>query len=406
MPTSTINWVLPAVAFGVACALLTARVRNAPFWRATVTPLASIVGSGFLVVAPLLSNAVGPAAPWAILGIVLAAYVVGAVVRFNIRYAETLIDTGSHSLIRLTERLSNLALTVAYVISVAFYIRLLAAFVLRAFGVRSDLSASLITTGVLIFIGLVGWYRGLRGLEEIEEWAVTIKLAIIVSLLVGLAHYDAIHGLGNSSLLTESRSAFESLRLLAGMLLVVQGFETSRYMGGEYSADTRIRSMRLSQWLSSIIYIGFVWLVTPLLYLIPPGNSDETAIIDLMSNIALVLPLMLVIAAVMSQFSAAVADTLGAGGLVVEETGQRISSRVGYLILVCLAIGLVWVSNVFEIIALASRAFAVYYLAQVFVAMQASRGIGTTTQYVFRQIGFGLTAVVLLWIVIFAIAAN
>jgi len=187
------------------------------------------------------------------------------------------------------------------------------------------------------------------------------------------------------------------------MLLVVQGFETSRYLGAEYSADTRIQSMRLAQGLAAVIYVGFVWLVTPLLPLIPPGNLDETAIIDLVGYVALVLPIMLVMAAAMSQFSAAVADTLGAGGLIVEETGQRVSARTSYLILVGLAITLVWVVNVFEIIALASRAFALYYLLQVFVAIRAARGIGTTGQYIYRQAGFALIAVVLLWIVIFAI---
>jgi len=400
---SIINWALPILAFAVACVLLAPRIRNAAFWRATVTPLASIIGSGFLVVAPLLGSLVGTAATWAILGIVIAAYAIGAVVRFNIRFAEPLIETDNHNLLHMTERLSNVVLTVAYVISVAFYIRLLSAFVLRAFGLLSELSANLLTTGILLFIGLIGWYRGLRGLEQLEEWAVTIKLAIITALLVGLAHYDVIHGFGSGSLLTESRSVFEQLRMLGGMLLVIQGFETSRYLGNEYSANTRIQSMRLAQLLSAVIYVGFVWLVTPLLYLIPPGNMGETAIIDLVGTVALVLPMMLVIAAAMSQFSAAVADTLGAGGLVVEETDQRVSPRASYLILVGLAIALVWVANVFEIITLASRAFALYYLAQVFVAMQTAQGIGTTVQYLYRQAGFGLIGAVLLWIVIFAI---
>jgi hypothetical protein len=225
---------------------------------------------------------------------------------------------------------------------------------------------------------------------------------LTIAYVVSVAFYVRLLA-GAVSLQTESRSAFESLRLLAGMLLVVQGFETSRYLGNEYSADTRIQSMRLAQGLAAVIYVGFVYLVTPLLHLIPLGNLDETAIIDLVGYVALVLPIMLVIAAVMSQFSAAVADTLGAGGLVVEETGRRVSSRASYLILVGLAITLVWAVNVFEIIALASRAFALYYLAQVFVAVQAARGIGTTAQYVYRQAGFAFTAIVLLWIVIFAI---
>jgi len=42
------------------------RLRNSFQWRATVTPLASIIGSGFLIVAPLLHSILGK---WALAGI-------------------------------------------------------------------------------------------------------------------------------------------------------------------------------------------------------------------------------------------------------------------------------------------------------------------------------------------------
>ncbi|MFT4886627.1 MAG: hypothetical protein ACJAY7_000131 [Pseudohongiellaceae bacterium] len=402
-PALPINWILPALALGVTYALLLPRVRNAQFCRATVTPLASIIGSGFLVVAPLLAKVVGINATWAILGIVVIAYAIGAVIRFNIRYAEPLLVAGNHSLLNLTERLSNAMLTIAYVISVGFYVRLLAAFLLKSFGSVSVLAANIVTTVILASIGMAGWYSGFRGLERLEEWAVAIKLAIITALLIALLQDDLVSGFGNGALLAEKHSLFESIQMLAGMLLVVQGFETSRYLGNEFTAQTRINSMRLAQLLSAAIYVGFVALIMPLLHLIPPTTLTETAIIDLVGQIAFILPMMLVIAAIMSQFSAAIADTLGAGGLILEVITKNVTSRASYLIVVGSAIGLIWMVDIFEIVTLASRTFALYYFVQVLVAVQAARHDGALPYNVYRYIGFTSVALVLLWIVVFAI---
>jgi hypothetical protein len=57
-------------------------------WHATITPLASIIGSGFLVVVPLLAATVGAWAPLAMAAVVAYAYVVGWALRLNIRDAE------------------------------------------------------------------------------------------------------------------------------------------------------------------------------------------------------------------------------------------------------------------------------------------------------------------------------
>ncbi|MFQ3244485.1 MAG: hypothetical protein ACI9SP_001116 [Arenicella sp.] len=365
--------------------LLSKKVKNSPLWRATLTPLASIIGSGFLVVAPLLGNIVGTNAVWAIFAIVIFAYAIGSVLRFNILQVEPLLNAGGNRWLSLAEKTSNIALTLAYVVSVAFYIRLLAAFVLRVVEIQSNLAANLLTTIVLMFIGLVGWHRGLKGLEMLEAFAVTIKLTIIATLLIGLADYDFFNTANRDVLAFEPRSKYDTLRALAGVLLIVQGFETSRYLGSAYSAQVRVKSMRIAQILSAVIYIGFIWLIMPLLPLLHSKAIDETAIIDLVGIVSFVLPTMLIIAAVMSQFSAAVADTLGAGGLVVEETNKRVSQRVSYLILISLAIALVWAINVFEIISLASRAFSFYYFAQALVAMMVPRSNSPTFTYTCRQ---------------------
>ena len=78
---------------------------------ATTTPLASIFGSGFLVIVPILAGAVGPYSTLVMAGICGLAYAVGSVIRFNIRHAEPIIESGeaSHRAVQI-ERTSDFAL--------------------------------------------------------------------------------------------------------------------------------------------------------------------------------------------------------------------------------------------------------------------------------------------------------
>lgn len=68
-----------------AVVLVLPRVRRSTDWRATVTPLASIIGSGFLVLAPLLVRESGIRAVGVMAGLCGVAYCVGEAIRFNIR---------------------------------------------------------------------------------------------------------------------------------------------------------------------------------------------------------------------------------------------------------------------------------------------------------------------------------
>ncbi len=399
------NFVLPLLALLVVLALFSPGVRNHRTWQATVTPLASIIGSGFLVVAPLLGHLMGRDAWLGMNLIVLLAYGIGAVIRFNIaevepRMQQGRLDGAGHWL----ERLSNLALSLAYVISVAFYLRLLSAFALRGLGMESDLWADLLTSAILAIIGGMGLVYGLKALERLEEYSVSIKLAVIAALLLGLAVHDTRTGFDLSSVAVVDWSHAESWRVLAGLLLVVQGFETSRYLGNAYDADLRIRSMRYAQWLSGGIYLLFVALVTPLLGMVEGGPVDETAVIDLAAQAAWILGPMLVLAAIMSQFSAAVADTVGAGGLVAEESGHRIPEKKAYALVTGLGIVLVWGANLYEIIALASRAFALYYLLQSLLALRLA--LRRSSRSWLQVLFFLLMAAVLLAVVLYGKAVG
>jgi len=386
--------------------LLMPKVRRNIFWQATVTPLASIIGSGFLIAAPALGQAVGPAAPYAMIAIAIFAFVIGSVIRFNIRYAEPLLAKHKQAgTIYRIEQVSNAAVFFAYLISVTFYLRLLSAFVLKIFEYQSDFLADVMTTIVLLLIASMGFLKGLKSLEVLEEYSVSIKLSIIAALFTGLIYFQ---GFSTEKLpeLYSKPFGWETLALLAGMLLVVQGFETSRFLGDQYSAKTRISSMRLSQIFSGLIYVAFAFLILPLLGLIEGKEIDETAIIDLSSHVSFVLPVLLVIAAVASQFSAAIADTLGGGGLIKEETEGKVPVSVGYAIIIAGAIILVWSADIFQIVAYASKAFAFYYLTQTLVAfIAARRSLLGIRRY--AHLGFFILMMLLLgWIVIFAQAVE
>lgn len=113
------------------------------------------------------------------------------------------------------------------------------------------------------------------------------------------------------------------------------------------------------------------------------------------------------IAAAMSQFSAAVADTVGAGGLIEKTSKGHLRARWGYLVIAAFAIVLVWKANIFEIISIASRAFALYYLLQGINAFRAA-GISVTSpkRRLCRRLRFGSLVVLLAFVVIFGHAAE
>jgi len=346
------------------------RLRNSFQWRATVTPLASIIGSGFLIVAPLLHSILGK---WALAGIsilLLLAYAIGAVIRFNIHYAEEHLSNQPHDNIAKLETASQLFLGIAFAISVAFYSSLFMAFVFDQLLITDQLLMQSATTVLLLTIMAVAWWRGAHGLETIELIAVTIKLAIIVSVLFALGSYDLATGKAwfeHDAIRT--LSMWDTLAMLAGMLMITQGFETARYLGASYDKQTRTNAIRYSQWIAAGIYILFIGFTCPIFLEFPIVELNETTISRTLGQVFFVLPIMLLIAAVASQLSAALADTIGGGGLLKELISVSLPDNIFYMIVIAIAIVLIWSSHIFEIINYASKGFAIYYLLQVLIAI-------------------------------------
>lgn len=346
--------------------LIWPRVASSTVWRATITPLASIIGSGFLVLGPILDVSYGGYAPFVMVGLCAVAYLFGSAIRFNI----TNIDTNppTSGLIDGMETVASLILAFAFVVSVAYYLNLFGAFGVSLTELDDQFHANLLTTAVFLLILFTGLTRGFSALERMEQVSVGLKLAIIAGLLFGLVmHFKEVTTQGALQFDAPRVTGWASLTLMAGLIVTVQGFETSRYLGTKYDAQMRIRSMRLAQYMSTGIYCVYIVLLT-YAFKSDPQSLSETAIIDLMQTVAPILPLLLIVAALSAQFSAAIADTSGSGGLIAEVTKGAVQERVAYTLLVGIGVLLTWTANIFEIISYASRAFALYYSIQGSIA--------------------------------------
>lgn len=348
---------------GTGAALAVPRLRKAVVWRAIITPLASIIGSGFLVLGPLLNHAFGWFAPLAMILLCAVSWGFGAAIRDNIAaFGDKGVPHGR------AETLASALLGFAYIISVAYYLNLLGAFALSLTPLTEPVYGRILATAVYLVILGVGWTRGFALLESMEYGSVALKLSIIAGLLVALGIYLAqTLNAGTVVVAPAQITGWTGITLGFGMIVTVQGFETSRYLGHTYDAETRIRSMRLAQIISAAIYLIYIVFIA---YSFQPDAVDlsETAIVDMMGIISPILPVLLVAAALAAQFSAAVADTNGSGGLITELSRNRLKPKQAYAVTVGLGLVITWTADVFQIISYASRAFAAYYAVQAGIA--------------------------------------
>jgi len=387
--------------------LLQPRLIRWPPWRATVTPLASIIGSGFLVSGPILAHASGVWAWGAMLGLCAVGYLYGSAMRHNIAFVEPQFTGKADWHVVWLERFSEMALVLAYFISVAFYLSLLSAFALRSVNIEDAFWVRSLTTAILLVLGMLGFLRGLKALEKIEEYSVGFKLSVIGGLILALFVVSAAAvGAGEFGWPELKHTmGLKEVQVLLGLVILVQGFETSRYLGHAYDAETRIKTMRVAQWISIGIYLVFILLATRYFTGKLPKTGGETQIIDLLKPVGIFIAPLLILAAIASQLSAAVADMNGAGGLLSETSGRRLKPRWGYATAAAFAALLVWTSDIFAIITFASKAFVLYYglqSAQAVVAIARGHSeVGLWRVYV-----YGAGAVLAIVVIIFAVPAG
>jgi hypothetical protein len=350
--------------------------------KATVTPLASIFGSGFLIIVPVLERTLGGLALLGVTGVCLLAWFVGTAIRHIVAEVEPQLNDGTLDRnSRRIDRIADAVIVVAYVISVALYLRIMAQYIVAYSFDGSEALERTLAAATVALIVLVGVTRGFRGLDLMERVALSAVLFLTTVLGGALFFTDAADLLAGSMTLPPipDRGSGETLLVLGGIVITVQGFETIRYLGDEFDAQTRIWASRVAQIVAASIYIGFGAVAPPLFGLGTEAGAD-TDLLDITERIAPLLALPLVLSAVFSQFSAATADTVAAAGNLRGMISWMTSSRA-YLLSGIAAIILCWTVDTFVIIAIASRAFAAYYCLQAIIAMRSSRGALRKTLY-------------------------
>lgn len=342
------------------------RVMKNRVWTATMTPLASIIGSGFLIAAPLLNDLSGDRAPYFMLTLCLVSFCIGEIIRWNIISVEPLVENRTNYRgILIIEKSGEWVLSCAYILSITYYLYLFSSFFLKITGIENVLVEKGVVSLILILISFFGHQNGLTSLEKLESISVSIKLSIIMTLLISLGVYQFSDEAYINVAKDYKEFSFETFSISLGLLIMVQGFETSRYLSEKYSKDIRVKSMRYAQVLSSLVYILLIVLFIPVFDHHPlNGEISETSVIDIGKYIFLLAPTFLFAAAMSSQLSAAVADMGGGGGLLSELSNNKINSKNAYLLIAGIGIILVWSFDIFKIISLASKAFALYYFFQ------------------------------------------
>ena len=380
-------------ALAVTAVLSVGPLARSTGWKATVTPLASIIGSGFLICGPLLAREFGAAALPAMAALLALAYAVGGVVRFNIVHVENhAVALSLNDPFAWAMRIGQFLLAIAYSVSVAYYLKLLAEFLLKSvpYAVGDHtLVANVLVTAIIAGLTVLTFSGDLNRIEHAAHTTVAVKIGIIAGLLTGLAIWWLMHASAPISF-PPAKMSTTSIPLLLGLLITVQGFETSRYLGESYDQATRVRTMRYAQWLSSAIYLAFLALLTP--FLTQAAHAKGVAgILDIMALVAPIMGVFVLVGAVSSQLSAAIADSIGSGGLIIEVSRRKLGVRSAFIVANVLSIAVVWLTDPFEVIALSSRAFALFYAVQALLAVWVSRRTRTGSPlHVAGFLGIGL----------------
>jgi hypothetical protein len=252
-------------------------------------------------------------------------------------------------------------------------------------------------------VGSVGLLRGFHAIEGLEIYAVSLKLAVIGGLLASLFIFDiaGLIGFGDNMIPVEGHFSSGDLPVILGLLIIVQGFETSRFLGDSYSRELRIKMMKLAQMIAACIYIIFFALVLPIMGA-SSNSTDVAAITDMMKPVSLILPFFVILSALASQSSAALADAMGSAGLVHELAGKRIRMNHIYPLIALVAAIITWETDIYSLITLASRCFALYYALQCLIACMSARRRGSPA----ATLGFGILTAVCMAIVIFGVPAE
>lgn len=356
---------------GLSLALYSSRVQNSERYQATVVPLANIMDIGYVAMTPIIVLISGLNAPLTMFGLCALGFAMGWVIRYNIRQYEPVSDEKGR--LRDIERAGQWALIAASLVNVAYYLQLMGAAIFFPFEVGTIDAATvetIIAVGSLVALGVIGFFFGLGRLNRMGQRTTAFNLAAVAAIIVGFLGYNIFVTLqGNWSLPDYNPPVTtQSAREILGFFVLVQGFEASRYLTEQYSAELRIATMRSAQIIATVAFVVFP---AAALLLIAQVRPDPTPVgaVQIGSVASPVLPWLVLLLAIGSQASASINAMSSRSDVMVELTNKQIPRRLTFPLLAAGSILVVLATDVLTAVAAASRVFAVFYVMQCLIAL-------------------------------------
>ena len=370
MSAGLVNTIVALLALAVFASLLyRPKLQRSLTYKAIVVPLGEIMDVGFIVFSPIIILLFGLHAPWAMAGLCVLAILTGFAISYNIEHYEPLI--GKRDPLHAWNSIAVWALIAASVVNIAYYAQLLMTLVWLPLDLYSP---ELVTaTAALLLLALMtyGFAKGLMALNDLGNRTTAFNLSAVGAILVAFATYNVQLLVGGDFHRPDLEPPVdeEAFRKLLGLFVLVQGFESSRYIGAYFSARKRVETMRAAQYVSSVVYVLFVAL-SLVLFTTTAVPDDVTAIFVVSEQVSAFLPFLIMVAAVGSQLSAIVNDTETRTEMLEQQAGNRLPRRWTFPLFLIPAILVVLLTDVTSVVALASRIFAVYFLSQALIAGQ------------------------------------
>lgn len=379
----------------VAHALYRPSVQHSKAYQATVVPLANIMDVGFILFAPAIVLLSGFRAPLIMLGICLVAMAAGFAIAYNIRNYEPI--EGSGGLPDRLEETSEWALLGASIVNIAYYTIVLVAVALLPLGVGGGNVENWIGVGVLGAVILVGVSGGMDWLNRQSDRTTAFNLAAVIGIVVAFLVFNVQDLLGGRwDLGAPATMETDDIRKMIGLFAVVQGFEASRYIGVRFGAERRVRSMRMAQGISTIVFVVFV-LSLLVVFLPPMADADGTAILEAAGEVGgAPLPWLLLLAAIGSQSSAIIGATSSRSDMLVE---RRVARNLTFPVILVPAILMVLFVDLNVAVNLASRVFAAFFTIQAVLATVLAHRAGNRS----AMAGFVVVLLAMLAVLVFGL---
>jgi hypothetical protein len=338
-------------------------------YQATVVPLANIMDVGFIVLAPVMVFLAGYAAPVVMLAICLVAIATGYAIAYNIRHFEPLVGTDDS--LESVERVGEWSLLAASIVNIAYYTLLLVTLILWPLHAYSAGQLKLWGSVVLLGLATIGWFGGMDWLNRQGYRSTGFNLAAVMGVVTAFVVYNVHDWLGGRWHLpkTDMSLSTTDIRKLIGLFALVQGFEASRYIGARFGREERVSTMRLAQYISSVVFVALLASVL-ILFVEIDVPKDGTGIFVVANRVGDLLPWLVLFAAIGSQTSAIINAAVSRSDLLVE---AKVPRRVSFAAILVPATVLFLLVDVTAAVALASRVFATYFAIQALIAGTLAR---------------------------------